>query len=454
MVAQPSAVSLAAAPRGLLRVLGFAFGVAMVVGGTVGVGILRTPGSIAGKLGNGELNFLVWLLAGIYALIATNVYAELASSVPRAGGPFVFVCRGLGEFPGFVAGWSDFANNTVSNAWTAIATSEFLVQLFPQVSAHEYLLAPALILALTGVNSLGVRTGSGLQQVLTLLKVLLLVGLVVAAFAYSGTAAAPIASSAPASLGATVVAVVVSVQLVLETYAGYNNSCYFAAEFTDPGRTLPRSMFAGTLVVILLYLMVNAALLHSLPPAQLAASTLPAADALANFYGPVARTAVTAIAVACTLALLHGNVLLTPRILYGMSCNGLFVRSGTYVTRTGVPLVALWVSAAISIAFATLGSFEVLFAISGSLTLMLDPLCAAALFTLRRREPALARPFRAVGFPWLPGLVIIVGGTLFIAYIGANPRPSLIACALLAVAFPLFRFVRPGPASASSPGDV
>jgi len=96
----------------------------------------------------------------------------------------------------------------------------------------------------------------------------------------------------------------------------------------------------------------------------------------------------------------------------------------------------------------------VLFAISGSLTLMLDPLCAAALFTLRRREPALVRPFRAVGFPWLPGLVIIVGGTLFIAYIGANPRPSLIACALLAVAFPLFRFVRPGPASASSPGDV
>jgi basic amino acid/polyamine antiporter, APA family len=442
VVARPSAVDPAAAPRGLLRVLGLAFGVSIVVGGTVGIGIMRTPGPVAGKLGNPDLIYLVWLLAGIYALIATNVYAELASSVPRAGGPFVFVRRGLGDYPGFVAGWSDFANNAVTNAWTAVACSEFLVQLLPGLSGRENLLAPALIVLLTAVNSVGVRTGSGLQQVLTLLKVLLLVGLVVAAFAYAGSAPASVASSRPHSLGATVVAVVVSVQLVLETYSGYNGSCYFAEELTDPGRTLPRSMFVGTLLVILLYLMVNAALLHVLSPAQLAASTLPAADALATLYGPVARTAVIAIAAASALALLHGGVLLTPRILYGMSRDSLFIRSGTYVTQTGVPLVALWVSAAISIAFATLGSFEVLFAISGSLTLMLDPLCAVALFALRRREPALVRPYRAVGFPWLPGLVVIVGGVLFIAYIGANPTPSLIACALLAVAFPLFRFAR------------
>jgi APA family basic amino acid/polyamine antiporter len=350
----------------------------------------------------------------------------------------------LGEFPGFVAGWSDFAGNTLAIAYAAVSSSDFIVQLLPSLAGREPLLAPTLIVLLTAINSLGVRTGSGLQQALTLLKILLLLGLAAAAFAHVGSSPVSIVSSRPRSLGTTVVAVVVSVQLVVGTYAGYNNSCYFAEELTDPGRNLPRSMFVGTLVVTVLYLAINAALLHVLSPAQLAASTLPAADALASVYGSAARTAVTVIAVACALALLHGNVLLTPRILYGMSRDRLFARSATYVTRTGVPLIALWVSAAIGVAFTLLGDFEILFAIGGSLTLLLDPLCAAALFALRRREPSLARPYRAVGFPWLPGLVLMAGSALFLAYIVANPRPTLIACGLLAVAFPLFRFGRRG----------
>ena len=442
MVADASIIVPSAAPRGLLRILGLAFGVAVVVGGTVGMGILRTPGPVAGRLESAGLIYLVWVLAGIYALTATNVYAELAASVPRAGGPYVFVRRGLGDFPGFVAGWSDFSGNTLAIAYAAVSSSDFIVQLFPSLPGRELLLAPALIILLTAVNSLGVRTGSGLQQALTLLKILLLLGLAAAAFAHAGNGPASTISSRPHSLSTTIVAILVSVQLVVGTYAGYNNSCYFAEEVTEPGRTLPRSMFVGTLVVMVLYLAINAALLHVLSPAQLAASTLPAADALASVYGPIARTAVTVIAVACALALLHGNVLLTPRILYGMSRDRLFPRSATYVTRTGVPLVALWVSAAIGVAFTVLGDFEILFAIGGALTLLLDPLCAAALFALRRREPALVRPYRAVGFPWLPGLVLVVGATLFVAYIIANPKPTLIACGLLAVAFPLFRFGR------------
>ncbi len=449
MAADSSVIAPSAPSHGLLRILGLAFGVAVVVGGTIGMGILRTPGSIAGRLESAGLIYFVWLVAGIYALIATNVYAELASSVPRAGGPYVFVRRGLGDFPGFVAAWSDFSGNTLAISYAAVSCSDFFVQLLPSPAGREPLLAPALILVLTAVNSLGVRTGSGLQQALTLLKILLLLGLVAAAFAHAGNGAASIVSSGPHSLSATFVAILVSVQLVLGTYSGYNNSCYFAEEITDPGRNLPRSMFLGTLVVMVVYLAINAALLHVLSPAQLAASTLPAADAVASVYGPIARTAVTVIAVACALAFLHGNVLLTPRILYGMSRDRLFVRSATYVTRTGVPLIALWVSAAIGVAFTVLGDFETLFAIAGSLTLLLDPLCAAALFALRRHEPELARPYRAIGFPWLPGLVLVVGTALFVAYIVANPKPTLIACGLLALAFPLFKFGRRGQVGGS-----
>lgn len=441
MIADVSAINPAVAPRGLLRILGLAFGVAVVIGGTVGTGILRTPGPVAGMLAIPGLIYLVWLLAGIYALTATNVYAELASSVPLAGGPYVFVRRGLGEFPGFVAGWSDFAANVCAISYAAVASGEFISQLIPNLSGREHLLAVGLIVLLTTVNSFGVRTGSGLQQALTLLKVILLIALAIAAFAYAPGAASVVAAR-PHSLSGTLVAMVISIQLVIGTYNGYNGCCYFAEELTDPGRTVPRSLFVGTSVVIILYLAINAALLHVLSPAQLATSTLPAADALAILYGPVARAAVTVIAVACTLALLHGQLLLTPRILYGMSRDRLFGQSGTYVTRAGVPLSALWLSAVIALGFTTLGNFEVLFAIGSSLALLLDPMCAAALFALRRREPGLARPYRAIGFPWLPWSVLAVGSALFLAYIVVNPTPTLIACAVLALAYPLFRLGR------------
>ena len=194
---------------------------------------------MAGRLESAGLIYLVWLLAGIYALTATNVYAELASSVPRAGGPYVFVRRGLGDFPGFVAGWSDFSGNALSIAYAAVSSIDFVVQLFPSLAGREPLLAPALIVLLTAVNSLGVRTGSGLQQALTLLKILLLLGLAAAAFAHTGYGAASIVSSRAHSISATAVAILISVQLVVGTYSGYNNSCYFAEEVTEPGRNLP-----------------------------------------------------------------------------------------------------------------------------------------------------------------------------------------------------------------------
>lgn len=230
--------------------------------------------------------------------------------------------------------------------------------------------------------------------------------------------------------------------------------CYFSEELTDPGRTLPRSMFGGTLLVIALYLLINAALLRVLTPAALSASTLPAADALAILYGPVARTAVNLVATASALALLHATVLLAPRIVYGMSRDGLFMQSGMYVTRSGVPLVAMWVATAITVAFTQLGNFVFLFALGTVIGVFTDLLCALALFVLRRREPRLPRPYRAFGYPWIPGTVVVTCAALLIACILANPRPSLIAVTVIAAAVPLVRYVCPArvrPVGSDSP---
>jgi APA family basic amino acid/polyamine antiporter len=434
--------------RGLLRILGLAFGVATVVGGVVGMGILRTPGTIAGLLASPPLIYVVWLVGGIYALLAVNTYAELATAVPRAGGPYVYVRRAFGNYLGFVTGWCDLANLTASMAFMGVACSEFLALLVPGVAGHESLVAPTLIVTLAAVNSLGLKTGSALQQLLTLLKVLLLLALVGAAFAYTGVTSGPALPAHSPATAAGVAAIIVALQLVVGVYTGYNGACYFSEELTDPGRTLPRSMFVGTLLVIALFLFINAALLRILTPAALSASTLPAADALATLYGPSARTAVNLVAAASALAVLHATVLLAPRVIYGMSRDGLFPQSGMYVTRSGVPLVAMWVATGLAVTFTQMGNFVFLFALVTVICVFLDLLCALALFMLRRREPNLQRPFRAFGYPWVPGIVVTACTALLIACILANPQPSLVAVAVMAAAVPLFRYVRPARARA------
>lgn len=442
-----STVAVSGTPtRGLLRILGLAFAIATVVGGVVGIGILRSPGTIAGLLASPRLIYIAWLVGGVYALLAVNTYAELATAVPRAGGPYVYVRRGFGNYLGFVTGWCDLANQTASMAFMGVACSEFLAPLVPRVAGHESLVAPVLIVTLAAVNSLGLKTGSALQQLLTLLKVLLLLVLVAAAFAYTGITPAPAHPAPPPAPVGELAAIIVALQLIVGVYTGYNGACYFSEELTDPGRTLPRSMFAGTLLVIALFLLINAALLRILTPATLSATTLPAADALAVIYGPVARTAVFCVAAASALAVLHATVLLAPRVLYGMSRDGLFMQSGMYVTRSGVPLVALWIATGIAVAFTQMGNFVFLFALVAVICVFMDLLCALALFVLRRREPHLPRPYRAFGYPWIPGIVAVACTALLVACILANPRPSLIAVAVMAAAVPLFRYVCPAGA--------
>jgi basic amino acid/polyamine antiporter, APA family len=429
--------------RGLLRILGLAFGIAVVVGETVGVGIMRTPGPVDARLGTPALIYLVWLALGVYTLFAANTLAELATAIPTAGGPYVYVRRGFGDYLGFVSGWGDFAIQSIAIGYLAVASSEFLAGVVPVAVGHEHLLAAALILVFATLNSLGMRTSSTLQQAASLLKVLMLSALIVAAFVYSSPRAAVALPAVPATgVAAGFVAIVVSMQLVLEVYGGFNSACYFTEETTDAGRTVPRALFYGVLLVIGIYVAVNAAVLHVLSPAQLGASKLAVGDALARVYGSAAGTAVALLAVVAALGVLNTAMLVAPRILYGMSRDGLFVSAGAYVTRGGVPLASLWLSATCAMVFATSGAFETLYAAAAFLGAFTDLLCNAALFVLRRRAPDLPRPYRARGYPWIPGVVLATAALLLVVFVLGNPRPSLLAVALLLATYPLFSWSR------------
>jgi len=435
--------------RGLLRILGLAFGLAMVVGETVGVGVMRTSGPTAGRLADPTLIYLVWLGVGVFVLMGANTLAELATAIPKAGGPYVYVRRAFGDYLGFVSGWGDCAINVLAAGYLAIAGSEFLSELWPGLAGRERAIATALIVLFAGFNSLGLRAGSAAQQLLSLLKVLMLAALVVAAFAHPGPASHQAHTLAAVASGAGFVAVVVSMQTVLEVYGGFNSVCYFSEEMVTPDRTLPRALLYGVLTVIAIYLAVNAALLHVLSPSELAGSKLAVAEALARVYGPPARIAVAALAVVATLSVLNACLLLAPRILYGMGRDDLFVSVATYVTRRGVPLAGLWLSAAGAVLVANLGGFDTLYTASAFLGACDFVLCGAALFVLRRREPQLRRPYRAWGYPWIPGLALATAAVLLIVFVIGNRRPSLIAIAVVAATYPLFRWLRRTPGRAA-----
>ena len=438
-----SSVAVSDTPgRSLLRILGLAFGIAAVIGETVGVGIMRTSGPTAGRLGEPLLIYLVWLVVGVFVLMVANTLAELATAMPKAGGPYVYVRRAFGNYLGFVSGWGNVAIHVLAVGYLAIASSEFLAEIWPAVAGHETLIANFLIVLFAAFNSLGLRTSSAAQQLLSLLKVLMLVALVFAAFAHSGSPSPAVHSVAATARGVGFVAIVVSMQTVLEVYGGFNSACFFSEETTNPDRTLPRALLYGVLLIIGIYLAVNAALLHLLSPAELGASKLAAADALARVYGPPARIAVALLAVVATLGVLNVCMLLAPRILYSMSRDRLFLASGTYVTRQGAPLAGMWLCAAGAIVVANAGGFDTLYTATAFLNACDYLLCGGALFMLRRREPDLRRPYRAFGYPWVPGLALITSAVLLVIFVLGNTRPSLLALGVVAVTYPLFRFVQ------------
>src|ERR1700674_4450041 len=427
---------------GLLRILGLTFGIAVVVGETVGVGIMRTSGPTAGRLGDPALIYLVWAGVGIFVLMVANTLAELATAIPKAGGPYVYVRRAFGDYLGFVSGWGHYAIYVLADGYLAIAASEFLAEIWPALTGLESAMATTLIVLFAAFNSLGLRASSAAQQLLSLLKVLMLAALVFGAFAYSGAPPHPTHAIAAAARGAGFVAIVLSIQTVLQVYGGFNSACYFSEETTNPDRTLPRALLYGVLTIIAIYLAVNAALLHVLSPAELAASKLAAADVLAKVYGPPGGAAVAVLALVATLSVLNVCMLLAPRILFGMGRDGLFVSSGTYVTRAGVPLVGMWLSAAGAMLVANVGGFDTLYTAAAFLNACDYLLCGAALFVLRWREPDLRRSYRAFGYPWVPGLALIMAAVLLVVFVLGNSRPSLLAIAVVAVTYPLFRFFK------------
>jgi len=428
----------------LLRILGVTFGVAVGVGGTIGIGILRIPGSVAAHLGHGGLIMAVWIISGLYAFAGANTYAELGTMLPLDGGPYVYARRAYGEFGGFLVGWSDWLLRTSSMAYLAVALTEYAAGVF---SYNPSLITPAAIAVLifsTAFHWLGLRVGSRAQEIMSLFKVLAFFVIIAACFLFSPKLS--VAASAKPSLFSDpkllFVAIALSMQSILGTYSGWHAPVYFSEENTDPAKNIPRSLFTGVALVMAIYVLINLAILHALPMSKLAGSKLAAADAAQLIFGGYSSQIVTSIMLVSLLGIINASFLFTPRVMFALSRDGLFFRSGARVNTGGTPTTALLVTALVAIMLAGVGSFDRLFGFTAFLSVLVDVAAFGTVFILRRREPDLPRPFRARGYPVLPAIVFLGAGLLLIAFIVSSTQNSLYAMIGIAVSYPVYLLVK------------
>lgn len=423
----------------LKKSLGLSFNIAVLIGGTIGVGILRTPGSIADLLNNYWLILASWLFGGLYVLFGANSYAELATMLPKAGGSYNYIKRAFGEYAGFLSGWFDYITNAIPPAFYCIVISEYMVILFPALANYSTVMAISLLAAFVLIHLSGVKNGSVIQQITSFLKVICFVALVVACFMYSGVEIPPIKTDNSFFQIGLVFGFFKSLQLIIGTYNGWNAVCFFAEENDDPGKNIPKSLYSGVLLVVAIYVLVNAAFFHVLPIETLAKSNLAAADVAKILFGENGAIIVTVISIFSLISILNAFMMIPPRILYGLSRDGFFIEKGTTVNKGGTPIVALLVSSFFSLLLIIfVGSFEVLFGFAAFISIIVWGLAYFSLLKLRTSEPDLPRPYRSFWYPWTTIIAIIASIALLAGFIYSDPKSFIVIVGITIVSYPLF----------------
>ncbi len=431
--------------------LGVGFGLAVIIGNTIGAGIFRAPGEIAEHLPNVWLFLAVWLIGGLYALLGAISIAELGTMLPRSGGQYVFARYALGEYAGFIVGWSDWISSCGSTAAVAIVAAEFAGALFSRLSGRVTMIAVAITIVFAVLQWRGIVWGSTAQNITSLMKALAFIALIIAAFVLGGRSSSnvPGAPALAASLPLGT-AIVLSLQPVIYTYDGWTGVVYFSEEVEHPGRDIPRALFGGVLSVIAIYLLVNLALLYVLPISRIAGKDFAAgaaAEAIFGSYGDPIFRSLTILSMLSAVNALH---LMATRVVFAMSRDGLFTRKAAIVNKGGTPTMALFFSALVALLFVVFGrTFESVITVLAFFFVSNYALSFISVFVLRQREPDRERPYRAWGYPWTTAAAL-VGSVLFLAgAVRSDTRNSLYALILLAASYPVFRAIRLRPRPAT-----
>ena len=428
-----------------------------MIGTVIGSGVFLVPAKMIQFVGSVRVLFCVWIAAGLLSLFGALTYAELAAAMPEAGGEYVYLTEAYGPFWGYLYAWTQlWVAKSGSIATLAAGFYTYLAAFVPVLAApilivplhigpggslleihYGQVVAIGLILSLAAINYVGVRSGGNVQVFVTALKMILIAAVIVVGIVFGRGQVSHFALSIPSAGGiAGFFAAMVS---ALWAYDGWNNVSMVSSEIENPQRNLPRSLILGTLAVIATYLLINIAYFYVLSPAQVAHSSRVAADMMKAIYGSAASSAVTVAVLISIFAALNGSILTGARVPYAMARDGLFARwvgrvHPVYQTPgNSTILLCVW-----SCVVVLSGWFDDLynFVIFGSWILYL--MTAVSVFVLRKKRPNLPRPYRVLGYPFVPAVFVAVAAILLLNTFATRPRESLMGLGLMALGVPFY----------------
>jgi APA family basic amino acid/polyamine antiporter len=361
--------------------------------------------------------------------------------LPRSGGQYVFSRYALGEYAGFIVGWSDWISSCGSTAAVSLLIGTFAGALFPALAGQSKTVAAAVAIIFAFLQWRGIVWGSNIQNLTSLLKALAFFALIVAAFLLGGNGALTTTQSHATPI--TLAAIVISLQAAIYTYDGWSGVIYFSEEVKEPSRNIPRALFSGVLTITAIYLLVNVALLYVLPMTQMAGKEFVAGEAANVIFGVHGDTIFRCLTIVSMLSGINALHLMATRVIFAMSRDGLFTKHAAVVNEGGTPTIALALSLCVALMFIIFGEkFETVITVLAFFFVVDYILSFVSLFVLRWREPDMPRPYRAWGYPVTPALALI-GSVLFLAgAIRADTRNSIYALVLLAVSYPMFRLIK------------
>ena len=434
-------------PEDFKRELGLLDGTMLVVGSMIGSGIFIVSADIARQVGSAGWLTLIWLISGLITVIAAVSYGELSAMFPKAGGQYVYLKEAYNKLIAFLYGWSFFAViQTGTIAAVGVAFSKFAAYLYEPLSDANVLfelgffklnaaqiVSILTIILLTYINSRGVKNGKILQTVLTIIKILSLLGLIVFGFALAAKADVWNANWADAwntrsfntetgswiPIGGTALITGISAAMVGSLFSSdaWNGVTFIAGEIKNPKRNVGLSLFLGTFIVTIIYVLTNLMYLAVIPLDEIATAKSDRVAVVASQYifGNIGTLIIAVMIMISTFACNNGLIMAGARVYYTMAKDGLFFKKAAILNESSVPAWALWAQCIWASVLCLTGKYGDLLDFVIIIVLIFYILTIYGIFILRRKMPDAERPYKAFGYPFLPLLYIVVASAISIS---------------------------------------
>lgn len=440
----------------LERKLGLFPATNIVVANMIGAGVFTTAGLLMAGLHDPVLMLSLWLVGGIIALCGALSYGELGAAMPGAGGEYLFLSRLYNPLTGFLSGWVSFVVGfSAPIAASAMGFSEYLMNAFPSLfnlpadgnagaTATLWvgkLISIVVILVFTTIHYRGIKGGAAVQNLLTVLKVGIVVLLVVAGFASGNGSVNNFTATAGVEAGFPGIKTIgLSLMWIMFAYSGWNAATYIGSELKNPVKTLPRSLLLGTLIVMILYLGVNALFVYAINPANMEGEIAVGGLATVNLFGQMGGTFFSLMIAFALFSSLSAFIIIGPRVYFSMAKDGLFFSAVSKVhPKFHVPSNAILVQSLIAIVFVLSGTFDQILTYMGFSLGIFPILAVVGVFRQRRQNPDAPR---LPGYPFTQ-LIYLSAGILMmvLSYLG-RPVESTIALITVVAGVPAFYIFR------------